>query len=91
LWRIPAHARIELTQLLKGRLADVAVSIGRAVYRVVVDDDELAVAGALHVEFNRVRAQVEGEREGEQGIFRRMAARATMRKDGERLTHGGSL
>ncbi len=58
--------------------ATVAGAVGRAVHRAVVDDDQFAVTAALHVALDGVGAEVEGEIEGQQGIFGRMAARAPM-------------
>ena len=62
----------------KVQRGDRACAVGCAVHRAVVDDDQFAITAALHVALDGVGAKIEGEIEGQQGIFGRMAARAPM-------------
>src|SRR5690625_7539209 len=45
---------IELTEFREGHRVDPARTIGRAVYRRIMDDDALAIAGGMHIEFDHI-------------------------------------
>src|SRR6185312_6916269 len=74
----PDTPGIERAQVGERERGDGPHAVGRPVDRAVVDDDQLAIAAALHVAFDGLRAQVEGEIEGQQGVFGRVSPRAAM-------------
>src|SRR5690606_34989145 len=78
---------IETRHLGRAHGGDRPAAVGRAVDDEIVDDDELLVGRAVHVEFDAVDAHRQGCGEGGQCVLGRNTARATVGKNGWAVAH----
>ena len=69
-------ARVELFELGERESGDFAFAIGRPVERVVVDDDNAAVAAQQHVELEHVRTDLDRFFERGERVLRRSSGKA---------------
>ena len=70
--------------LVERHLADGARAVafsGRVADHGIVVDDQMAVGGAVHVEFDAVGALLDGQCECRQRVFAALARSAAMRDD----------
>src|SRR5579871_108343 len=89
--RREAIACIETTQFFKRVASDRPRAVRRAVYCLVMNNDDFAVACRLNVQFQRVSAKGQAALEGGQRVFRRKAGAAAMRKkERRRMRHIGA-
>ena len=79
--RRPTVSRVKLPQRFPGHFVHAARSVGRAVHRGVVHDDQFAVTGGVHVEFQGVRPRFNGVSEGKQRVFRPLPRAAAVGDD----------
>src|SRR3989304_1096475 len=69
-WTEPAP-RIQSLEGADGVRGHRAAAVGRPVNGGVVNDDEMTVGAALHVQFYDVRAEINRRPEGGEGVLRR--------------------
>ncbi len=83
------RARVEDLDLRKRPLGDAAMTVRGLVKRVVVDDDERAVPGAVHVELDPVGAEGNGAAEARERVRGRGGSGAAV-PDAERTAHAAT-
>ena len=76
---------VKLLQLGIGVVADLALTVGAAVERAIVHNDEHTVAGALQVELNHIDSHVDAVLEGLERVLGGTAPVASMGHDGDIL------
>ncbi|MPM87220.1 hypothetical protein SDC9_134314 [bioreactor metagenome] len=72
---------VKLLQLSQCQVRDQPGAVGYALNRFVMGDQQLTVAGQMHIQLNRIGALFGRQRKGFQCVFRRVARRAPMSAD----------
>ena len=85
---IEPGASIQFAQVGKREVADLALAVGRALYVVVVHEDEHAVLAAANVQF-QAEAKLDARREAGARVLRRVPHETAMADDPRRIGADG--